>query len=143
MTALLNRTNGKAIKPKLNCYNTNIIKFAILCSYCSWHSIVGVMIRLRTILKNCGSTPKWRTGFPQCEVASQDIKLTTHFHLLLWLKRSGIIPPLPHIPSWCAEKLYYFYTIFILGHILNIWIYAINLQMHINCVVFTLASHMH
>jgi hypothetical protein len=61
---LLNRTIGKAIKLKLHCNNTNIIKFAILCSYCSWHSIVDVMTRLRTVLKNCGSTPKWQIGFP-------------------------------------------------------------------------------
>ena len=59
MMALLNRTNGKAIKLKFNCDNTNIIKSAILCSYCSWHITVGVMTRLRTVLKNCASTPKW------------------------------------------------------------------------------------
>jgi len=54
--------------------------------------------------------------------------VTTHFHLVLRLKRNGTIPPLPHTPSWCAEKLYYFYIIFILGHILNTWLSAINLQ---------------
>lgn len=47
---------------------------------------------------------------------------------VLRLKRSGTIPPLPHIPSWCAEKLYYFYIIFILEHILNFCISSINLQ---------------
>jgi len=54
--------------------------------------------------------------------------VTTHFHLVMRLKRIGTIPPLPHIPSRCAEKLYYFYIIFILGHILNTWLSAINLQ---------------
>jgi hypothetical protein len=34
----------------------------------------------------------------------QGMKLTTHPHLVLRLIASGAIPPLHHIPSWCAHR---------------------------------------
>jgi len=35
--------------------------------------------------------------------------LTTHLHLVPKLRMTGSIPPLPHVPSWHAEELFYLY----------------------------------
>jgi hypothetical protein len=35
-------------------------------------------------------------------VVSEDIKITTHFHLVLKLRMHGAMPPLHHMPGWCG-----------------------------------------
>jgi len=42
-------------------------------------------------------------GFSAGEQNSQCGKLTTHLHLMLRLRISGSILPLPHVPLWHAQ----------------------------------------
>ena len=38
------------------------------------------------------------------------MKVTTHLHLVLWLRMSGAMPLLPHVPLWHpVGQLYLFY----------------------------------
>jgi len=36
-------------------------------------------------------------------LGSWTAKLTTHLHLVTWLRMIGVKPPLPHTPSWRAQ----------------------------------------
>jgi hypothetical protein len=44
-------------------------------------------------------------GILSQRLIGQAVKLTTNYHLVLRLRKSGILPPLPHIPSLHALGL--------------------------------------
>jgi hypothetical protein len=35
--------------------------------------------------------------------------VTDHSHPVMRLRMHGVIPPFPHIPSWCAQEKLHFY----------------------------------
>jgi hypothetical protein len=54
---------------------------------------------------SCAKHLDWLEDLPSFQMNGH---WATHLHIMPWLRMTGVIPPLPHMPSWCAQRHYFY-----------------------------------